>query len=148
MSTQARQPKVAKKSVIARERRCVLKAQASAVTVASPQEVIVVIPAVSQIEQNDASFLTCPKYQILGGPGSGTDESTSQRSAVQKSDFRILKTIGRGTYGKVYLVQHLQTEQIFAMKSVQKEMLIRTDQVAGIRGKQLVYLQRHSNVCC
>ena len=66
---------------------------------------------------------------------------------MQKSDFRILKTIGRGTYGKVYLVQHLQTEQIFAMKSVQKEMLIRTDQVAGIRGKQLVYIiQSNSNV--
>ena len=26
------------------------------------------------------------------------------RSAVQKSDFTILRTIGRGTYGKVYLV--------------------------------------------
>ena len=56
-----------------------------------------------------------------------SDETTSQRSAVQKSDFRILRTIGRGTYGKVYLVQHKESEQIFAMKSVQKEMLIRTD---------------------
>ena len=54
---------------------------------------------------------------------------------MQKSDFRILKTIGRGTYGKVYLVQHNQTEQIFAMKSVLKDLLIQTDQVAGIRGK-------------
>lgn len=52
---------------------------------------------------------------------------------MQKSDFRILRTIGRGTYGKVYLVQHNQTEQIFAMKSVLKELLVKTDQVAGIR---------------
>ena len=111
------------------------KPEALAAPVASPQEVKVAIPAVSQIEQCDL-FLTYLIFKNLGGTGTGTDENTSQRSAVQKSDFRILKTIGRGTYGKVYLVQHLQTEQIFAMKSVQKEMLIRTDQVAGIRGKQ------------
>ena len=58
------------------------------------------------------------------------------KTGVAKSDFRILKTIGRGSYGKVYMVQHNLTEQIFAMKSVKKEVLIRTDQVQGIRGKQ------------
>lgn len=55
------------------------------------------------------------------------------KTGVQKSDFRILKTIGRGSYGKVYMVQHGMTDQIFAMKSVKKELLIRTDQVQGIR---------------
>ena len=64
-----------------------------------------------------------------------TDETTSYKSAVQKSDFRILKTIGRGTYGKVYLVQHNVTNEIYAMKSVLKDLLIKTDQVQGIRGK-------------
>ena len=117
---------------------------------ASPQAAT--IPAVSQIELSQPSsvqfssetivtvihfltYLASLLYITIGGAVT-SDETTSQRSAVQKSDFRILRTIGRGTYGKVYLVQHLQTEQIFAMKSVQKEMLIRTDQVAGIRGKQ------------
>ena len=61
------------------------------------------------------------------------------RTGVTKSDFKILKTIGRGSYGKVYMVQHLITEQIYAMKSIKKEILIRTDQVAGIRGKYLAY---------
>ena len=56
-----------------------------------------------------------------------SEDTSSNKSAVQKSDFRILKTIGRGTYGKVYLVQHNQTEQIFAMKSVLKDLLIQTD---------------------
>ena len=67
-----------------------------------------------------------------------TDDNTSQKSAVQKSDFRILRTIGRGTYGKVYLVQHNLTEQIFAMKSVLKDLLIKTDQLAGIRGNTAI----------
>ena len=49
------------------------------------------------------------------------------KTGVSKSDFKILKTIGRGSYGKVYMVSHLITGQIFAMKSVKKEILIRTD---------------------
>ena len=57
---------------------------------------------------------------------------------MQKSDFRILKTIGRGTYGKVYLVQHNVTNEIYAMKSVLKDLLIKTDQVQGIRGKSIL----------
>ena len=73
-----------------------------------------------------------------GGIDDVSDDTTSQKSAVQKSDFRILRTIGRGTYGKVYLVQHIVTEQIFAMKSVLKDLLIKTDQVAGIRGKSSI----------
>ena len=52
---------------------------------------------------------------------------------MQKTDFRILKTIGKGSYGKVYLVQHNYTEQILAMKVVKKELLLKTDQVAGIK---------------
>lgn len=48
-------------------------------------------------------------------------DTTSQRSAIQKSDFRIIRTIGRGTYGKVYMVQHKETDQMYAMKSVIKD---------------------------
>ena len=47
----------------------------------------------------------------------------------------MLRVIGRGTYGKVCLVKHNYTKQIFAMKSVLKELLVQTDQVAGIKGK-------------
>ena len=62
-----------------------------------------------------------------------SEDNTSQRSAVQKSDFKIVRTIGRGTYGKVYLVQHAHTGQMFAMKSVIKEQIIRQEQVSGIK---------------
>ena len=61
------------------------------------------------------------------------ETSSTTKSSVQKTDFRILKTIGKGSYGKVYLVQHIFTEQILAMKVVKKELLIKTDQVAGIK---------------
>jgi len=46
---------------------------------------------------------------------------------VNKNDFKIMKVIGRGSYGKVYLVEHLATGQVFAMKSIKKELIIKTD---------------------
>ena len=46
------------------------------------------------------------KYLLLLFRVGMSEDTTSNKSAVQKSDFRILRTIGRGTYGKVYLVQH------------------------------------------
>lgn len=38
-------------------------------------------------------------------------------------DFQILKILGRGAYGKVYLVQYKFNREFYAMKSIQKEYL-------------------------
>lgn len=48
--------------------------------------------------------------------------------------------IGRGSYGKVYLVSHLATEQVYAMKSIKKDLVIETDQADGIKGISLKFL--------
>lgn len=45
--------------------------------------------------------------------------------------------IGRGSYGKVYLVEHNTTGKFYAMKSIKKEVVIKSDQVDGVKGKQL-----------
>ena len=52
---------------------------------------------------------------------------SSNNSSVQKSDFHIVKVIGRGSYGKVYLVRHNELNEYYAMKSVKKELVIKTD---------------------
>lgn len=54
---------------------------------------------------------------------------------MQKSDFHIVKVIGRGSFGKVYLVKHNILGQYYAMKSVKKELVLKTDQLDGIRSK-------------
>ena len=48
---------------------------------------------------------------------------------VGVDDFKILKVIGRGSYGKVCLVQFKQTNELFAMKSLKKNVLIDEEQV-------------------
>ena len=54
---------------------------------------------------------------------------------VSKNDFNVLKVIGKGAFGTVYLVTHRVTEQVYAMKVVSKELLLRSDQDDSIRGK-------------
>jgi serum/glucocorticoid-regulated kinase 2 len=44
-------------------------------------------------------------------------------------DFKLIKVIGRGSYGKVCLVQFKQTEELYAMKSLKKDVLLDEDQV-------------------
>ena len=48
---------------------------------------------------------------------------------VGVDDFKIVKVIGRGSYGKVCLVEFKQTKELFAMKSLKKNVLLDEDQV-------------------
>ncbi len=41
-------------------------------------------------------------------------------TSVTLEDFKILKILGRGAFGKVYLVKFTQTNQLFAMKSIKR----------------------------
>jgi len=44
-------------------------------------------------------------------------------SSVNLEDFKIIKVLGRGEYGKVYLVHFVKINTYFAMKSIQKKYL-------------------------
>ena len=48
---------------------------------------------------------------------------------VGLDDFKIIKVIGRGSYGKVCLVQYKQTNDLYAMKSLKKDVLLDEDQI-------------------
>ena len=42
--------------------------------------------------------------------------------------FDIIKVIGRGSFGKVYLVRKKDNSKYFAMKTLKKDMIIRSNQ--------------------
>ena len=48
---------------------------------------------------------------------------------VGVEDFKLIKVIGRGSYGKVCLVQFKQTNDLYAMKSLKKDVLLDDEQV-------------------
>lgn len=45
-------------------------------------------------------------------------------SKTKLKDFQLLKVVGRGAYGKVYQVKHIESGKIYAMKSMKKELII------------------------
>jgi serum/glucocorticoid-regulated kinase 2 len=49
--------------------------------------------------------------------------------SVELDDFQIMKVLGRGTFGKVCLVQYKPTKEYYAMKSLKKDVLLDMDQV-------------------
>ena len=52
-----------------------------------------------------------------------------------KEDFAMMKVLGIGTFGKVFLVQHKKNGRHFAMKVIKKELVYRTCQDEGVKGK-------------
>jgi len=51
-------------------------------------------------------------------------------------DFIILKVIGRGSFGKVYMVRKRSNDQVYAMKCLHKDLIIRTKQVDNTKAER------------
>lgn len=60
---------------------------------------------------------------------------------VSLQDFIIKSVIGRGSFGKVFLVQKRDTNMVFAMKSLRKDVIIEYDQVESTRLEKDILLQ-------
>ena len=52
---------------------------------------------------------------------------------VSLNDFEIKKVIGRGSFGKVFLVQKIGDNEVYAMKSLRKDVIIEYDQVESTK---------------
>lgn len=48
---------------------------------------------------------------------------------VDLKDFQIKSVIGKGSFGKVFLVQKVQDGEVFAMKSLRKDVILDYDQI-------------------
>ena len=55
---------------------------------------------------------------------------------VTKEDFKIIKVIGRGTFGKVFLVKLKTNGKIFAMKVLKKEQVATRNLKVKTQGKE------------
>ena len=48
---------------------------------------------------------------------------------VELKDFKLVSVIGRGSFGKVFLVEKISDKQVYAMKSLRKDVILDYEQV-------------------
>ena len=62
------------------------------------------------------------------------NEQNHATSGVNIDSFEIKKVIGRGSFGKVYMVQKKDTGEFYAMKTLKKDQIIRKNQKQNTKG--------------
>lgn len=68
--------------------------------------------------------------------------------SIKLEDFKVLKVIGRGSFGKVCLVEHNVTKEIYAMKGLKKDLLIEQEQINNtILEKEILQSITHPFLC-
>ena len=66
---------------------------------------------------------------ISSGRGASLFSRNKDEKHVELKDFIIKAVIGRGTFGKVFLVQREGYQQFYAMKSLRKDSILEHDLV-------------------
>lgn len=60
------------------------------------------------------------------------------------SDFNLLKTLGKGGFGKVYLVEQKSTKKLYALKTIKKLFIIEKKQFEQVkREKEILFEAKH-----
>lgn len=60
---------------------------------------------------------------------------------ISPEDFKILKVVGRGSFAKVYMVMKKNNGKIYAMKCIQKDLIIRTNQIENTKAERDIMKQ-------
>jgi len=92
-------------------------------------------------------------HGIVGGIGGAVQRADSQSkiqglgdsfhqkspiSAPRLDSFKMIKVIGKGSFGKVFLVRENQTGEMFALKVLRKDNIIKRNQVEHTRTERSV----------
>jgi hypothetical protein len=68
---------------------------------------------------------------------------------VQLEDFKLMKVLGRGAFGKVCLVEFSKNKELYAMKSLKKDILLDQDQIENtLLEKKILESLDHPFLCC
>ena len=54
-------------------------------------------------------------------------QKNKEEAKVDLKDFKIISVIGKGGFGKVFLVKKIKDGAVFAMKSLRKDIILEYD---------------------
>lgn len=93
---------------------------------------------------DDFEIIRDQKKEGTNKPHVGTIYSKEKGLKVTLDDFEKLKVIGKGTFGKVYLVKKITDDKIYAMKCIRKDVMIENDQIESAKmEKQILLNNKH-----
>ena len=76
--------------------------------------------------------------------GGGKNLFSRNEIDAKLEDFELRKLIGKGTFGKVFLVEHKTTGKLYAMKCIRKDIIIENEQMENIQlEKDILYTIDH-----
>jgi serine/threonine protein kinase len=70
------------------------------------------------------------------------------REKMSLEKFHLLKPLGKGAFGKVHLVRELESGQVYAMKVLSKEHMLRQNQESHVRAERDMLSDAASNDSC
>jgi len=65
--------------------------------------------------------------------GAKLDYMRSDQKDAKLEDFVMKKMIGKGSFGKVFLVENVHDKRLYAMKCIRKDVILEHDQLENIR---------------
>lgn len=103
-----------------------LAKQGGAVVSVSPPRISFSGSDEDQDDEENGAFLS--SHELLNSelPGSVSAQADDVKHAKKlgPQDFKLLRVVGQGAFGKVFQVQQIETEDIFAMKVMRKDTIM------------------------
>lgn len=78
------------------------------------------------------------KEATQGGLNGGCFKAPKPESPPRLDAFKMIKVIGKGSFGKVFLVKEIKTSQMFALKVLKKDNIIKRNQVEHTKTERSV----------
>ncbi|KAJ8289289.1 hypothetical protein COCON_G00019480 [Conger conger] len=90
-----------------------------------------------KIDENQKKEAEEGTKPCVASPGN----SLAKETQAKPSDFDYLKIIGKGSFGKVLLARHKDSEQYYAVKVLQKKIILKKKEQKHIMSERSVLLQ-------